>query len=179
MLLVKSLNHKTNEEARSGERSDKWKQAADSEYDSLLQNETWDLVPLPSGKKPIGSRWIFKVKYGANGKVERFKARLAAKGYTQKPGIDYEEMFSPVIKHQSIMTRLAFAVQNDMLLHQMDVVTAFLNATLKEDIYMEQPDGYVEQGKEDLVCKLRKSLSSTRSSQTATLNKGRKTLSAS
>ena len=124
----------TMEEARSGEHSDKWKQAADSEYDSLLQNETWDLVPLPSGKKPIGSRWVFKVKYGANGKVERFKARLVAKGYAQKPGIDYEETFSPVVKHQSIRTLLAFVVQNDMLLHQMDVVTAFLNGTLEEDI---------------------------------------------
>ena len=148
----------TMEEARSGEHSDKWKQAADSEYDSLLQNETWDLVPLPSGRKPIGSRWVFKVKYGANGKVERFKARLVAKGYAQRPGIDYEETFSPVVRYQSIRTLLAFDVQNDMLLHQMDVVTAFLNGTLEEDIYMEQPDGYVEQGKEDLVCKLRKSL---------------------
>ena len=148
----------TMDEAQSGEHSDEWKQAADSEYDSLLQNETWDLVPLPSGRKPIGSRWVFKVKYGANGEVERFKARLVAKGYAQRPGIDYDETFSPVVKFQSIRTLLAFAIQNDMLLHQMEVVTAFLNGTLEEDIYLEQPDGYVEQGKEDLVCKLRKSL---------------------
>ena len=148
----------TMDEALSGEHSDIWKQAADSEYDSLLENETWDLVPLPSGRKPIGSRWVFKVKYGASGDVERFKARLVAKGYAQKPGIDYEETFSPVVKFQSIRTLLAFAVQNDLLLHQMDVVTAFLNGTLEEDIYMEQPDGYIEQGKEDLVCKLKKSL---------------------
>ena len=146
------------DEALSGEHSDLWKQAADSEYDSLLKNETRDLVPLPSGRKPIGSRWVFKVKYGASGDVKQFKARLVAKGYTQKPGIDYEETFSPLVKFQSIRTLLGFAVQNDMLLHQMDVMTAFLNGTLEEDIYMEQPDCYVEQGKEDLVCKLRKSL---------------------
>lgn len=101
---------------------------------------------------------MFKVKYGASGDVERFKAGFVAKGNARKPGIDYEETFSPDVKFQSIRTLLAFAVQNDLLLHQMDVVTAFLNGTLEEDIYMEQPDGYIEQGKENFVCKLRKSL---------------------
>ena len=148
----------TMEEALSDELSDEWKQAADSEYHSLMENETWELVPLPKGRKPIGSRWVFKVKYGSNGEIKRFKARVVAKGYAQKAGIDYEETFSPVVKFQSIRTLLAFAIQNDMLLHQMDVVTAFLNGTLEEDIYMEQPVGYIERGKEGLVCKLKKSL---------------------
>ena len=146
------------EEALAGDCSEEWKHAADAEYASLLQNETWDLVELPSGRQAIGSKWVFKVKCGSDGKVERFKARLVAKGYAQKHGIDYDETFSPVVKCQSIRVLLAFALQNDLLLHQMDVVTAFLNGTLEEDIYMQQPDGYLQPGKEHFVCKLKKSL---------------------
>ena len=90
--------------------------------------------------------------------MEWFKARLVAKGYAQKHGIHYDKTFSPVVKFQSVRVLLAFALQNDLLLHQMDVVTAFLNGTTEEDIYMQQPDGYLQQGKEHLVCKLKKSL---------------------
>ena len=146
------------DEALTSDLSNKWKEAADSEYDSLLQNKTWELVELPSGRKAIGSKWVFKVKYRSDGEVERFKARLVAKGCAQKPGIDYDETFSPVVKFQSIRVLHALAVQNKLLLHQMDVVTAFLNGALDENIYMQQPDGYVQQGKEHLVCKLKKSL---------------------
>ena len=145
----------TMDEALAGDLSNEWKEAADLEYDSLLQNETWDLVEMPRGRETIGSKWVFKIKYKGDGEIERFKARLVAKGYAQKPGIDYDETFSPVVKFSSIRVLLAFAVQNDMLLHQMDVVTAFLNGTLEEDLYMQQPDGYVQQRKEHLVCKLR------------------------
>ena len=113
---------------------------------------------MPSGQKPIGCKWVFKVKHTSDGKVERFKGRLVAKGYAQKYGIDYEETFSPVVRYSSIRSLLAFAVQNDMLIHQMDVVSAFLHGNLSEEIYMEQPDGYVIAGKENLVCRLRKSL---------------------
>ena len=123
-----------------------------------MDNQTWDLVELPSGREPIGSKWVFKVKHSSDGKVERFKARLVAKGYAQKYGIDYDETFSPVVKFSSVRALIAFAIQNDMLLHQMDVVTAFLNGNLEEDIYMQQPDGYVKEGSEHLVCKLNKSL---------------------
>ena len=128
------------------------------EYQSLKENDTWDLVELPSGHKPIGCKWVFKTKHDKNGKIERFKARLVAKGYAQKYGVDYNETFSPVVRFSSIRALLAFAVQNEMLVHQMDVVTAFLNGNLKEDIYMEQPPGYTQPGRENLVCKLKKSL---------------------
>ena len=133
-------------------------QAADAEYVSLMQNETWDLVELQSGRQAIGSKWVFKVKCGSDGKVERFKAWLVAKGYTQKHLIDYNEAFSPVVKFKSITVLLVFALQNVLLFHQMDVVTTFLNGTLEEDIYIQQPDGYLQQGKEHLICKLKRSL---------------------
>ena len=146
------------EEALESKLSQHWKEAADSEYQSLMDNETWELVELPSGRKPVGCKWVFKTKRDCNGKVERYKARLVAKGYTQKHGVDYDETFSPVVRYSSIRALLAFAVQNKMLIHQMDVVTAFLNGTLEEEIYMEQPPGYVREGREQLVCKLKKSL---------------------
>ena len=144
------------EEALKNDHAKEWKIAADQEYHSLMENDTWELTKLPEGRKPIGSKWVFKVKYRSDGTVERFKGRLVAKGFAQT--YDYDETFSPVLRFSSIRALLAFAVQNDMLIHQMDVVTAFLNGKLDEEIYMHQPDGYVVQGKEHLVCRLKKSL---------------------
>jgi hypothetical protein len=148
----------TMEEALTSDHAREWTEAADSEYESLLKNETWELVELPPDRKPIGSKWVFKIKHGKDGKVDRFKARLVAKGYAQKYGIDYDETFSPVVRFSSIRLLLTFAVQRDMLIHQMDAVTAFLNGKLDEEIYMEQPDGYIKPGQEQLVCKLKRSL---------------------
>ena len=148
----------TMEEALSSDHAKEWKEAADSEYESLIENETWEHVELPSGRKPIGCKWVFKVKHRSNGKVEQFKGCLVAKGYDQKYGIDYDETFSPVVRFSSIRALIALAVQNGMLLHQMDVVTAFLNGKLDEEIYMQQPKGYIRFGEEHLVCKLKKSL---------------------
>jgi hypothetical protein len=145
-------------EAKENQHSKEWMATADSEYNSLMENTTWRLVQLPPGRTAIGCRWVFRAKYDSDGRVNRFKARLVAKGYAQKYGIDYDETFSPVVRFSSIRTLLAFAVQNNMVIHQMDVVTAFLNGRLDEDIYMRQPEGYVQSGKEHLVCKLEKSL---------------------
>lgn len=108
--------------------------------------------------KPIGSKWVLKVKHTSDEKIECFKGRLVAKGYAKKFGVDYDETFSPVVRFTAIQALLAYAVQNDMLIHQMDVVTVFLNRTVEEDIYMSQPDGYVKPRNEHLVCKLKKSL---------------------
>ena len=135
-----------------------WKAAADAEYGALLDNGTWELTQLPDGRKPIECKWIFKVKKGSDGGIQRFKARLVAKGYAQKYGVDYDETFAPVVRYSSIRTLLSLAIQNDMMIHQMDVPTAILNGTLEEEIYMHQPTGYVEPGKENLVCRLNKSL---------------------
>ena len=146
------------EEALESKLSEKWKEAADSEYKSLMENGTWELVELPSGQKPVECKWIFKTKHGSDEKVEHYKARLMAKGYAQKYGEHYNDTFSPVVWYSSVQALLAFAVQNGMLIHQMDIVTAFLNRTLDEEIYMEQPPGYVKEGKERFVCKLKKSI---------------------
>ena len=144
--------------ALESEHAQKWKEAADSEYESLMENDTWELVPLPPGRKTISCKWVFKVKHDENGKIDRFKGRLVAKGFLQRYGIDFEETFSPVVRFTSIRALLAFAVSRNMFIHQMDVVTAFLNGKLDEDIYMEQPEGFVVRGKENLVCHLKKSL---------------------
>ena len=138
--------------------TENWSLAANAEYESLMENNTWELLDLPEGRKSIECKWIFKVKRGSDGDIKRYKARLVAKGFAQKYGIDYEEIFSPVVHYSSIQTLLAYAIQNDMLIHQMDVVTAFLNGTLEEDIYMQEPAGYVQPGKEKMVCKLKRSL---------------------
>ena len=120
------------EEALKSEFSEQWKRAADSEYQSLLENETWELMKLPSGRKPVGCRWVFKSKCGKDGKIERYKTQLVAKGYTQRYGEDYDETYSPVVRHSSVRALLAYAVQNEMMIHQMDVITAFLNGSLEE-----------------------------------------------
>ena len=146
----------TMQEARSSDHAAEWKVATDSEYNSLIENKTWELVGLPPGRKAVGCKWVFKLKHAGDGTVERFKARLVAKGYAQKYGIDYDETFSPVVRFSSIRFLLAFAVQNDLLIHQMNVETAFLKGKLDEEIYMQQPEGYVKPGEEHLVCKLEK-----------------------
>ena len=148
----------TIEEAIAGSNPEEWKAAADSEYQSLIENDTWELVDLPEDRKAIGSKWVFRVKYDNQGEVKKFKGRLIAQGFSQKYGIDYDEVFSPVAQFSSIRTLLAFAVEHKMLVHQMDVVTTFLNGDLKEEIYMRQPPGYVIPGRERQVCKLKKSL---------------------
>ncbi|KAM1402838.1 hypothetical protein ACFX2I_011521 [Malus domestica] len=129
------------------------------EMNSLLKNKTWELAKLPKGKKAIGCKWVYAKKEDADEKSNvRFKARLVAKGYAQKEGIDYNEIFSPVVKHSSIRIMLALVAQYDLELVQLDVKTAFLHGDLNEEIYMCQPDGYIVKGKENLFCKLKKSL---------------------
>ena len=134
--------------------SREWKAATDSEYQSLIENDTWELVELPADRTAIGCKWVFKTKCGSDSTVDRYKGQLVAKGYAQRFGVDYDETFSPVVRFSSIRAPLAFAVENDMLVHQMDVVTAFLNGTLEEEIYMQQPEGYIQPGSDHLVCKL-------------------------
>lgn len=144
-------------EAMESPNAKNWQEVADLEYESLVENDTWDLADLLKDRKAVGSRWVFKVKHHSDGRVERYKCRLVAKGYAQLYGADYDETFSPVVRFSSIRTLLSFAVQNNLYI-QMDVVTAFLNRHLEEKIYMEQPEGYIKPGQEHLVCKLKRSI---------------------
>ena len=149
---------KSYKEALTSVDSSFWKEAIKSELDSIMMNHTWDLVDLPVGSKPIRCKWIFKRKIRPDGSIEKFKARLVVVGYTQKKGIDYFDTYSPVTKIATIRSLIALSAIRGLIIHQMDVKTAFLNGDLEEEIYMEQPEGLVITGQENKVCKLRKSL---------------------
>ena len=134
--------------------SSKWLEAMNAEMQSMRDNQVWDLVELPPDSRAIGSKWLFKRKPDMHGKIHTYKARLVAKGYTQIEGIDYEETFSPVAMIKSIRILLAIAAYYDYEIWQMDVKTAFLNGHLSEDVYMVQPEGFVDPKYPKRVCKL-------------------------
>ena len=127
------------------------------EIEALQANNTWSLVPLPLHKKPIGCKWVYKIKHNPDGTVERYKARLVAKGYSQVEGVDYRETFAPVAKLTTVRVLLGLASIQGWHLHQLDVNNAFLNGDLFEDVYMHLPPGFGRKG-ETRVCKLHKSL---------------------
>lgn len=144
------------EQAINSEDHRQWEQAMDEEYNSLIQNRTWILVQPPNNQKVIDNRWVYKIKSNLDGSVDRYKARLVVRGFTQEYGVDYQETFSPVVKYTSIRAILALAASKQMDIQQFDVKTAFLNGDLEEDVFMKQPIGYDDgSGK---VCKLLKSL---------------------
>ncbi|KAL4016719.1 hypothetical protein IC575_024376 [Cucumis melo] len=138
--------------------STKWLDAMKEELKSMNDNEVWDLVELPKESKRVRCKWVFKTKRDSNDNIERYKARLVAKGYTQKDGIDYKETFSPVSKKDSLRIIMALVAYYDLELHQMDVKTAFLNGNLDEEVFMDQPEGFMVEGKEHMVCKLKRSI---------------------
>lgn len=128
------------QEAMMSDDSARWKVAMDDEYKSLMDNKTWTLIDLPKGRKPVGCRWVYKIKLKSDGTIDRFKARLVAKGYSQVEGLDFHDTFSPVVKITSIRVLLAWGAWRGLIVHQMDVKSAFLNGTLEELIYMLQPE---------------------------------------
>ncbi|KAM1925822.1 hypothetical protein ACFX13_033067 [Malus domestica] len=130
---------------------DMWQEAINDEMDSLESNQTWHLVDLPPGCKTIGCKWILKRKLKPDGSVEKFKARLVAKGYRQRENIDFFDTYSPVTRITSIRVLFALASIHDLVVHQMDVKTAFLNGELEEEIYMDQPEGFIIPGQENKV----------------------------
>ncbi|XP_016173490.1 uncharacterized protein LOC107615995 [Arachis ipaensis] len=151
--LHAQLEHTSIKQALS---DSKWRATMDAEYSAFMQNRTWNLVKLPPNREPIGSKWVFWIKYNADG-IDKYKARLVAQGFHQRPGLDYKETFSPVVKPASIRIMLSLALANSWPIKQLDVNNAFLHGDLLEDVYMSQPKGY-EQGDGTLVCKLTKAL---------------------
>ena len=127
------------------------------EMDSLLGNQTWELTKLPVGKKVLHNKWVYRIK-NEHDSSKRYSARLAVKGFQQKKGIDYLEIFSPVVKMSIIRLVLGMVVAENLHLEQLNVKMAFVYGDLKEDIYMIRPEGFIVQGQENLVCKLRNNL---------------------
>jgi hypothetical protein len=135
-----------------------WKEEINDEIDSILSNNTWILIDLPLGSKPIGCKWVFRRKYNTDGSLQTFKAKLVANGFRQKEGIYYFDTYAPVARIASIRVLLALASIFNLYVHQMDVKTAFLNGDLDEEVYMEQPEGFIMHEHEKKLCKLVKSL---------------------
>uniref|UniRef100_A0A2N9GXG9 Integrase catalytic domain-containing protein n=1 Tax=Fagus sylvatica TaxID=28930 RepID=A0A2N9GXG9_FAGSY len=133
-----------------------WQQAMADELDALHKTHTWDMTTLPPGKSAVGCKWVYKIKTRADGSVERYKARLVARGFTQEYGIDYEETFAPVARLTSVRSLLAVAAVRHWPLFQMDVKNAFLNGDLLEEVYMQPPPGYPDS--QNQVCRLRRAL---------------------
>ncbi|RZB86036.1 Retrovirus-related Pol polyprotein from transposon TNT 1-94 [Glycine soja] len=136
----------------------KWLNAMKEEINSMEHNGIWDLVELPKGCKRFVCKWVFKTKHDSHGNLEGYKARLVAKGFTQKDDIDYKETFSLVSQKDSFRIIMALVTHYDLKLHKMDVKTVFLNGDLEENVYMDQPMGFLIEGKEHMVCKLKKSI---------------------
>jgi hypothetical protein len=138
--------------------SSKWLEAMEDEIKSISTNKVWDLEPIPKGAKTVGCKWVYKTKHDSQGNIERFKARLVAKGFTQREGIDYNETFSLVSCKDSFKIIMTLVAHYNLELHQMDVKMTFLNGDLEENVYMAQPKGFVMEGKEQMGCRLKKSI---------------------
>lgn len=157
LAALEAANDPTNyKEAMEREDSAQWEEAMRQELESLEKNNVWELVDRPKDENIVTNRWVFVIKRKPDGKIDRYKARLVARGFTQVFGLDYNETYAPVVDCASIRLLLAYAAANNLFMGQFDVKTAFLNGELEETIYMEQPEG-LNSG-EDKVCLLKKSL---------------------
>ena len=132
--------------------NDQWIEVMQDERKSLHENHTYELVKLPKGMRALNNKWVFIVKVEKHNLKPRYKARLIVKGFGQREGIDFDKIFSPVVKMSSIRTVLGLAASLNLEIEQMDVKTAFLHGDLEEEIYMEQPEGFKVEGKENFVC---------------------------
>lgn len=138
----------TYREAQMSPEAPAWQQAMKEEMDSLKDNEIFELTTLPEGRTTVGGKWVYALKeYTEKGNV--FRARYVAKGYNQTEGIDYNETFAPTANICSVRALMQIAVQNDLIVHQMDVKTAYLHAPIEEEIYLEQPEGFETNQKQE------------------------------
>jgi transposase InsO family protein len=158
LAIQERVTPSTYEEAISGPDKKKWSVAMDDEMQSLHDNNTWMLVNLPHGRRALDGKWVYRIKLKVDGELERFKARFVLRGFQQREGVDFKETYCPTVKATTIRLLLALAAVKDYEADQMDVKTAFLNGDLEEEVYMEQPLGYVVKGQERKVCLLKKAL---------------------
>ncbi|KAL8112473.1 hypothetical protein AgCh_019977 [Apium graveolens] len=135
-----------------------WQQAMKDEIDAVEKNHTWKLTELPAGKKAIGLKWVYKVKKDANGQVVKHKACIIAKGYIQQQGRDFDELFAPVTRLETVRLLLALAAKNSWEVHHLDVKSAFLNGEIQEEVYVTEPEGFMKKGNKQLVYRLVKAL---------------------
>ncbi|WVZ74832.1 hypothetical protein U9M48_022958 [Paspalum notatum var. saurae] len=139
-------------------RDPNWRAAMQAEFDALITNDTWQLVPRPAGANIVTGKWIFCHKYKDDGSLERYKARWVVRGFTQRAGIDYGETYCPVVKSATVRTVLTLAASHEWPVHQLDVNNAFLHGVLDEQIFAKQPAGFIDSAHADHVCRLSKSL---------------------
>jgi hypothetical protein len=158
VALMRSISDAKPSSFEEADKLQVWKDSMLKEYRSIIKNNVWDIVSRPKDKSMVSSKWIYKIKHAADGSVEKFKARFVARGFTQKEGINYEETFSPVVRYTSIQAIISLASVLGWKLHQMDVKTTFLNGKIEQEVFVEQPDGFVLHNKGTHVCKLRKAL---------------------
>ena len=150
LLANASTVPKTLKQAQAHPESSEWKEACLRELKAFQDHKTYELMPLPEGRKPLGSRWVFSIK-----STGLKKARLVAQGYTQQEGIDYTETFAPVVRYDSVRVFLALSACLRLTIHQMDVNTAFLNSKIDSEVYVRQPPGFVNTAHPDYVWKLK------------------------
>ena len=136
----------------------KWVDAMQDEMKSLHENISYEFIKLPNEKRALKNKWVYRVKQEEHASQPCYKAKLVVKGFIQNKGIDFDEIFSPVVKMSSICVVLGLAASLDLEIEQMDVKTTFLHGDLDKEIYMEQLEGFIIKGKEDYACKLKKSL---------------------
>lgn len=156
VLLNEAFEPETVEDALNSTDRVQWSQAMEDEMASLKKNQTWELSTLPQGAKALPCKWVFRLKKNPDGSIDRYKARLVVKGYSQRLGVDYNQTYSPVAKMGTIRTILSVVASEGMEMAQFDVSTAFLYGELEEEIYMNQPEGYSD--KSEKVCRLKRSL---------------------
>ena len=130
----------------------------EEEMASIIDNQTWSLDSLPAGHRAIGLKWVFKLKKDPDGNVIKHKARLVVKGYSQRQGVDFDEVFAPVARMETVRVLLALAAHGGWQVHHMDVKSAFLNGELAEEVYVQQPPGFVDESSPQSMLKLSKAL---------------------
>ena len=157
LLLSDSGEPECYDQAMQVDDSVKWESAMKDEMDSLMSNQTWELAELPPGKKALHNKWVYRIKE-EHDENKRYKARLVVKGFQQKEGVYYNEIFSPVVKLTTIRLVLKIIAAENLHLEQLDVKAAFLHGDLEEELYMRQPEGFIKEDKKNLVCRLKKSL---------------------